>query len=232
MDVKTLEHEYAVAKTTDNFSQHQQFIKKLLSTDDPDVVDYHYRMLAIRDNRDLYLRLRAAFKKREDVAVRFLVSKIKVEQDPKLRNDILHLLGGLRSQEAAPLAREFLSHQSPEDRHIGCYVIGWVGTENDIHLLGDRLLNDPDPRVRETAATAHDQIMIRLPETKNRLLGNLKAALEKEKNENVIPWIIITIQYIMKKGFGLKENIEEATWSGSVERARVKAMKALELIES
>jgi hypothetical protein len=231
MDLEVLEREYTIAKETNNFSKHQQFIKQLLSSNEPPIVDYHYRLLTKRDNRDLCLRLRAAFKKRGVVAEGFLIDRFKVEQDPKLQGDILHLLGGLRSKEARPIALEFLAHQDQEHRNIGCYVLGWVGTKDDIALLGERLLHDPDAPVRETAATAHDQIMIRLPDTKTKLLSNLKTALEKEKNEEVMAWIIITIQYILKKKFGLKENIEEAEWSGDVSQAKIKALKVLESIK-
>jgi hypothetical protein len=50
--------------------------------------------------------------------------------------DILHLLGGLRSSKAAPLAREFVTHDDSYHRDVALYVLGWMGDDPDI-IHGD-----------------------------------------------------------------------------------------------
>ena len=231
MDISGLEREYDIAKATTGYSEHQKFIKQLLSSDEPEIVGYHFNLLKRRANWDLYQRVRYSFMKRGAAADRFLIDRIKTEKDPELQGDILQLLGGLRSKEALPLARNFIARQNPDHRHKACIVLGWVGTQDDIDILGDRLLNDSEPLIRGTAATAQRQLWRRLPDTKGKTLVNLKKALKSEEDEGTIALIIISLQSIMKKKFGLKENIEEREIVGDVERAKKKAMNALERID-
>ena len=230
MDIDTLEKEYNAAKETTNFTLHQNFIKLLLSSDDSETINFHFNLLKNRDNWNLYTRLRAGFKKRGIATEKFLIDKIKNESDDGLQADALHLLGELNSNEAVSISKDFIKHQDQTHRETACYVLGWLASENEIDYVADRLLNDSDADIRATAATSLDQIKLRLPETKPKLISILKNALESETNEEVAAWIIITLQYIMGKRFGLKENIDEAEWSGDVDKAKKKALKALEAI--
>jgi HEAT repeat protein len=227
MDKKELNNLYAAALATKNFSDHQKFIKVLLSSNDQAVIDYHFSLLKNRENQKLYLRLRAAFAKRGTPAGDYLVSLIQRERDPDLLGDALHLLGTMHRPEALPVARKLIGAANSELRDKACYVLGWVGTDEDVQRLGDCLLRDPDPKLRSDAATAHDQLRMRVPQSKDRLLTNLRIALNQEQDEEVLAWIIITIQYFLGKKFGLKEIIDEGTHTGDVLQARRKAQDAL-----
>jgi len=231
MDIETLEREFTLAKASTDYDQHQKFIKQLLSSDAPEIIAYHFSLLKRRENWDLYQDIRYAFRKRGAVAERFLVDKMKTESDPELQADALQILGGLRSKEVLPLARHFVSHQDPDLRYRACIVLGWVGTEDDIDILGNLLLNDSKGLIRGYAATALRQLWRRLPEAKPQILVNLKKALESEIDAEALPLIIVSLQSIMNKGFGLKENIDEGKITGNVQDARKKALKALELIK-
>lgn len=227
MDLKTLQSRYIETKGSDDFEKHAEFINLLLSSNEPEVIAFHYNLLRDRENRDLYLRLRAAFVKRGEAGERFLIARIQEEEDPALCADILTILGVMKSGAALPLARKALIREDPDLRHRGCYVLGWMGEMEDIDLLGDRLLHDPSPLVRKTAATAHSQFYERLPKAKNRLLKNLKQALETEQDQEVIGWIVATVQYILGKRFGLKEDIAENRLIGDIEKAKEKCLRVL-----
>jgi HEAT repeat protein len=232
MDTRDLERIYEEIKDTEDVSKYMQFTKDLLASSEPEVIDYHFGLLARCKNARLRQHIRAAFVKRGKPAEGYLSQKMKTTQDPALQADILHMLGRLRSEASKPLAREFAAHGDPDHRNTACYVLGWVGEKQDIPLLRHLLLNDPDARVRRDAATAHDQFMIRLPDVRKDLLANLGDGLRSEKDEEVLAWIVMTLQYILKKKFGLQENIEEATWSGNVDLAKAKALHALEVLEA
>lgn len=227
MNLESLKEKYRSASESDSYEVHEDFIKMLLSSSELEVLNYHYDLLRERQNRELYLRLRAAFVKRGQAAANLLVEKLKNEREPAMRADILHLLGRMRHEAALPLAREAIQSPDGDFRDRGVYVLGWMGEIEDIDLLKGRLLNDPDPKVRADAATAHDQIKDNLPGAKNKLLANLKEGLEKEKDKKVCGWIIVTIQDIIKKSFGLKEDIEEGEVRGNVSAAKQKCLAHL-----
>ena len=227
MDLATLQAEYAIAKASDRFPLHKRFTKELVSSNDPDVIRYHYGLLSDRENVRLYQLIRAAFIERGKPGEEFLVKRAHEEKDPGLRADILHLLGRMRNPLGLELARDAISSNDPEMRHRGCYVLGWMGTETDIDLLQARLSEDLDPYVRGTAATALRQVWFRLPATKPRLLKALRQALELEENDEVVTLIVVSAQTITEKRFGLRENIEERTITGDVNAAKKKCLLAL-----
>jgi len=222
-----LESEYRRVADTEDFAEHQAFIRDLLASNDPAVIDYHFGLLRDRRNQKLYQRLRAGFEKRGDAGAEYLVKRSSEEKDSRLLGDILHMLGKMRRPEAVPMARHLAKSPDPDLRDKAAYVLGWTGNQSDAEILGNLLLRDPDAKVRRDAATAHDQMRMRLPAATDRLLDNLRRALKQETDEDVLAWIIVTLQYFLHKSFGLKEHIEERKLTGNVMQARENAMAAL-----
>lgn len=215
------------AKRTDDFENHHAFTKALKSSNDPDILDYHYNLLRERSNRDLYLRIRAAFDERGPTVGDFLEEKARVEKDSAMRADILHLLGLVKHPAAVPMARDSLKAKDPELRRRACYVIGWLGQAEDVPRLRDILIHDPEPDVRATAATTHYQFYEHSKRSKMPLLRNLSDALSAEPDRGVVGSIILAVQYILERRFGIKWDREEDELLGDVESAREKCMKAL-----
>lgn len=232
MDIDKLQKEYDYAKEGDELSGERikrsfAFIKLLLSDNSPKVISFHYDLLKKRDCKDIYYDVRAAFKKRPE-AEEFLLKQLPTETDPITLGDILHLLGGIRSLHAAPLARQFVNNENDFQREVALYVLGWVGTESDIEILNEHLLSESSSRLRITAASAHRQVYWRLAELKNKLLVSLKRGFEKETDDEVITQIIIMIESIALKRLGLREDKEDPyIIHGDVQKAKVKATKFL-----
>ena len=227
MDVEDLEQKYRAAERSDDSRRHRRFCKLLLSSDDPEIVDYHFHLLKRRDNWDLYLEIRAAFEERGSEVEKYLIERLDAEQDPALQSDALHLLGMMDSAAARPAARRFIQHPGPELREVACYVLGWVGTPEDVEVLHDRLVNDVEPEIRSTAASAHSQLAERRPEATERVVDSLKRALTKEQDEIVAGWIIIALQDVTGLDFGLEEEIGEDDFAGDVEAAKTSALREL-----
>jgi HEAT repeat protein len=233
MNINEIKKEYEFAKRGESLSEGEQvkrnmrFIKILISDNSDEVINYHYNLLKNREYKDLYYDIRAAFKKRPE-AENFLLNTLPTETDPIAIGDILHLLGGLRSSKAAPLAREFVNNDNDYQREVALYVLGWVGDESDISILGEHLLGEASSRLRITAASAHRQIHFRLPELKNKLLASLKQGFEKETDDKVIPWIIVMIESIALKRLGLREDKQVPyIIHGDTEKAKLKTAKFL-----
>lgn len=158
----------------------------------------------------------------------FLLDKSKTEADPYMQAEILQLLGHLKSIHAATLSREYLTHEDVRHREVALFVLGWVGNESDISLLNKHLLNEQYPHLRITAASAHRQIAHRIPELKIKLIRSLKQGFENEKDDEVIPWIIIMIETILIKRLGIREDKDEPDiWHGDLEKAKKKTAQFL-----
>ncbi len=237
MNIDLLKKEYEFAFNGINLSEEEQvkrnmkFIKLLLSNNDPEVVDYHYNLLKYREYKDLYYDIRASIKKRPQIE-NYLFNKIDIETDPVTQGDILHLLGGLRSVHAASMARSYVSHENDYHREVALYVIGWVGIEDDIKILHKHMLEEQNPHLRITAASAHRQIAWRLSDSKDAILKSLKVGFENEKDDGVLSWIIIMIGSVSDKKLGLIEDRDDPyVLKGDLYKAKKKTEDFLKTIE-
>lgn len=227
MNVSELEQQYLAAKQTDEFDVHTALVRALLASNDRDVLELHYRCLRDRGNRDLYLRLRAAFAERGAAIGDFLLEKAAHETDASMRADLLHLLGRIDHPAAVPMARDALQAADADLRHVGCYVLGWLGKREDLDRLHDRLVHDEDARVRRTAAQAHDQFHLHAKRSKTAVLESLHRALAAEKDDEVAGWIVLSVQHVLGKRFGIRWDREEDELRGDVPSAREKCLRAL-----
>ena len=179
MDIIRLQKEYEYATEGEHLSdgerveRNMNFVEILLSDNSSETINYHYNLLKKREYKNFYHYIRAAFKKRPE-AEAFLLKRLSMETDPITLGEILHLLGGIRSSYATPLARQFVNNENDFQREVALYVLGWVGTESDIEILNEHLLSERSSHLRITAASAHRQMYWRLAELKNKLLASLK----------------------------------------------------------
>jgi len=212
--------------------EQREFIGALLEQHDRDTLDFHFGLL--RDDRhfSFYCAIRAAFEKRGPVAEPFLIERFQVEQEPRLRGDALQLLGHMRSKRARGLATQVITADVAGLRYCAVIVLGWVGTVRDMEtVLRDRLLHDPSPFVRGNAATAFRQVWYRIPRAKDSaigILGEALEALEAEEDEDPIGSIVVTLQTIMKRRFGLREVDDEPDIVGDVGAAKARALRSVE----
>jgi HEAT repeat protein len=211
MTLDELRSRYEAVKDSDDVAPIMAFTKDLLAETGPEALRFHYDLLRQRDNRKLYQHLRAAFLKRGAPAEQFLLSRLDEEADPKMRADVLQLLGHFRNPIALERAREAVASDDPDYRYRGTFILGWMGGVQDIPLLNERLLTDTDDLVRSTAAPAQ--------------------GLQTETEEPVIQAIVLALQTILKKRFGLRENVEEREVAGDVRAAREKALRALDRLD-
>ncbi len=203
------------------------FKKMIANHHDPEYLPPFYNLL--RNCKIAILRsiLRKDFITRPN-AEGFLIDQSKIETDSYMQGEILQLLGHMKSSCAAPMAREYLNHNQNGHREVALFVLGWVGTENDIPLLTKHLLMEQEPHLRITAASAHRQLAHRMPELKMKLILSLKQGFENEKDDEVIPWIIIMIETVLIKRLGIREDKDNPdVWHGDLEKAKKKTVQFL-----
>ncbi|WP_029410859.1 hypothetical protein, partial [Treponema pedis] len=93
----------------------------------------------------------------------------------------------------------------------------------------ERLQNDTDDELRGEAATAMRQIWFAKRTTAEDILPYLCHAVVKETAEETLSSIIIVIQDLLQRKFGLQERINEGIITGDPVKAKEKVIKTLKL---
>lgn len=104
-----------------------------------------------------------------------------------------------------------------------------MGNKDDLPLLNERLQNDTDDKLRGEAATAMRQIWFAKRATAEDILPYLYRAATKDTAEETLPGIIIVIQDLAQRKFGLQERINEGIITGDPVKAKEKVIRALKL---
>ncbi|QSI05302.1 HEAT repeat domain-containing protein [Treponema pedis] len=194
------------------------------------ILDFHLNLLKNRENKDLYYRMRAYFSDRPKEKIQvFLLDRLDKEQDNVLKADIIQILGHIKSAKILPYVREHIKSKDGNIRERCIIVLGWMGNKDDLPILNERLQNDTDDELRGEAATAMRQIWFAKRATAEDILPYLYRAVVKEAAEETLSSIIIVIQDLLQRKFGLQERINEGIITGDPVKAKEKVIKALKL---
>ncbi|WP_295811433.1 HEAT repeat domain-containing protein [uncultured Apibacter sp.] len=202
----------------------------LISSNDKEMLEFHYSLLKIKDDAVLYYEIRTTFEERpKEIIEPFLLDKLKTEQDISLKGDIIQLLGGIGSFEILPYVKSNIKSEIRDIRYRCIIVLGWIGTKEDLPILNERLINESDDELRGYAATAMRSLWSDNKLSKEDILPYLYSALVNENSEETLSSIIITIQDLLKRKFGLQERIDEGIITGDVFKAKEKVIQKLGL---
>jgi hypothetical protein len=232
--IETLQNKFNKIKDTSAFSIHYSFIEKLTASNDMEYLDFHYQLLKEKNiDDDLYQRLRNNYAKRGTYAETYLLKKLVSETDTYLQGDVLQILGqmkyhgGKRLAETAEWARRLLNSENNSLRCRAIWVLGWLGTADDIDILSNILFTDDNNENRGWAATAFMQIFFSDSSEAEKSLGYLKKALETEKDYFTLEMILASIQEIMGKKLGISSRSHEQAPKEKVDKAVKKALKLM-----
>lgn len=207
--------------------------KELLSNDSEECLELHYRMSYDMSVKEGVRNMIKSFfysdidnKRDKQKTTKFLYGKYENETDSQLKADILKILGHLRVQEARILSLQAIKSSNYDLRYSSIIVLGWTGTEKDLPVLNEQMSNDPDGQLRGYSATAMRQIWYNHPKTKGLIAGYIHNAASKELNTDTLIGMIITIQTLYRKNFGIKESAY-GDLSGDVLEGKEKMMAFL-----
>ncbi len=202
----------------------------LLKSNDDEILEYHFSLLKLNIDATLYHHLFEDFEKRPfSIIEPFLLKKIHDAQDIFLRGEAIQLLGSIGSNKILPYVKEHIKSKDKNIREHCIIVLGWMGDKNDLPLLNDRLQNDTDDELRGEAATAMRQIWFAKRATAEDILPYLYHSVVKETAEETLSSIIIVIQDLLQRKFGLQERINEGIITGDPVKAKEKVIKTLKL---
>lgn len=202
--------------------------KELLSSDSEDYLELHYNMSNDKSIKEGLRNMIKSFfyseienKRDKQKTAKFLHKKYINEADVLIKADILKMLGHLRVPETRELALNEIKSSNYDLRYSCIIVLGWIGTKKDLLILNEQMLNDPEGQLRGYAATAMRQIWYNHPETKDEIAGYICKAAQQEENTDALTGMIITIQTLYRKKFGIKESTY-GDISGNVQDAKEK----------
>ena len=132
-------------------------------------IEYHYSLITDKKISDGFRRnLISRFDEHGDEGETFLLSKLDNNEDTASHAEMIYLLGKLGNRHNSKLKNKTLDYArklalSPDiyTRDRAIIVLGWIGDINDIPLLTDRLLNDPNNYCRAWAASSFMQMWFR-----------------------------------------------------------------------
>ncbi|MDR1275951.1 MAG: HEAT repeat domain-containing protein [Candidatus Accumulibacter sp.] len=205
-----------------------EFKESLLESDERDRLEFHFSLLPEIDDEDLYRDVLYFFTCRRDKSgvADFLHEKYENESDATLKSDILRTLGLLKAPIARELSLREITSPNRESRYNSIIVLGWTGKKKDLPVLNERMQNDPDGQLRSYSATAMRQIWYEHPKSRDAIAAYIRAAAPQEKDAEALTGMIITIQTLTRKKFGIKEG-DYGDISGDVEQAKEKMIAFL-----
>ncbi|MCR6479062.1 HEAT repeat domain-containing protein [Variovorax sp. ZS18.2.2] len=230
--IESLRQRFNAIRIDTDVSDMFDFGADLLELQSPEALDFHYALL--RDtgmDGELYDWLCRKFSDRGDAGEDHLHARFAQEQDASLQATVLQMLGtfkyrkGRRLKDTAALARAALGSPHDDLRCKGLWVIGWLGTTADIAKVAPLLAKDPVPANRHWAASALMQIFFNHRSAAPRALACLREALEAETDAVVLGGILVAVQEIAGKKFGLASNSHEAPSAEKLEAALAKARR-------
>jgi hypothetical protein len=234
MSTQDLKLKFEQFKAEDSLMDNMSEIKKdLLSSDSDDYMEFHYDLSCdesikegLRNWIKSFFYSEVENKRDKQKIAKFLYEKYHKETDVSKKADILKMLGHLRVQEARILALNEIKSLDYDLRYSSIIVLGWTGTEKDLSVLNEQMLNDPDGQLRGYSATAMRQIWYNHPDVKDKIAGYIFNAVQQEKDTDALTGMIITIQDLYRKKFGIKESRYGDT-SGNVSDAKEKMIAFL-----
>lgn len=231
-DLKTLQLEFEKVRMSDNYSEIITYCALLSNSN---FIDFHYSLLNEKNvSNKMHQLLRRNFTHHGIDGEKFLIEKIKTEQDIFLKGDVLQMLGtykyvsGKLLDETAQYARNFL--QSPEDtlRYRAIIVLGWVGNASDVDLLAQALFTDINNQNRGWGASGMMQLFFHEPKIKNKVMAHLQKALETEQDYFTLACILASLQEIAHKKWGISSTGRpENEKKEQLDKAKQKAIKFL-----
>lgn len=186
---------------------------KLLSADDENTLEFHYQIAqddslkeGLRNMIKSFFYSEIENKRDKKKVAAFFIEKYSAILNDDEKSDILRILGHLRIPESRNLSLNALNSSNYNLRYSSVIVLGWVGLPEDIAVLSKNMVSDESGQLRGYSATAMRQIWFNYPKTKDEIVKYIYEAIDNEKNVEAITCMVITVQELLKKKFGIKES--------------------------
>lgn len=237
MELKELKDKYERYYGTDELMDHIFDLKKdLLSSDSYEFMEYQYHLMNNEELTEGERNLIKSFfysevvnNRNKEKVIDFLLKKYTNEKNIANKASLLRMLGHLRAPIAKKITIEEIKSQDYNMRYSSIIVLCWIGNNEDLIILNEVMLHDPESKLREFAATAMRQIWYNHKSAKLKITKLINNAIQEENNPEALVGMILTIQTLYNKKLGIKES-QYGDVSGDVVKAKEKCIKELDKI--
>ena len=160
-----------------------------------------------------------------------VINELENDIDMEHHGTILFCLGKIidsrrgKQKKVIEYVKKNINNPNENTRENAIIVLGWLGGNREIDLLGNILLNDTNNKCRAWASSSFMQISFRKKLNTERVLPYLYKSIQKEKDYFVIEVVIVALQEIIKKKFGLNKKDMNINNIEAVEQSKNKVLK-------
>jgi len=194
-------------------------------------VEYHYSLWTDETlNEKFRHSLRHRFDEHREKGAELLLSKLDNNEDKDFHPDIIFCLGLLADrpkiakERTLEYARKFADSDNDYLRDRAIIVLGWIGSIQDIPLLGEHLLNDTNAKCRTWSATSFMQMYFRRKSQSlvDKALPLLKQAISQEIDYFALGCMINVVKELTGKDFALPQYAIDNIDSERIDKAKLK----------
>jgi hypothetical protein len=226
-------------KNTNNLKDKIKYLKFVWELMRTPYTDYHYSLMVNKKtNENFKEALWSRFDEHSDAEI-FLLNKLNEKLDEEYHGKILYCLGKIIDQkngkEKAKIleySRKYAKNSNEKIREKAIIVLGWIGGNEEIELLGNILLKDSYNKCRAWASTSFMQMSFRKKIDMERVLSYLHKSIKQEDDNFVIGCIIETIQETTKKKFGLLKKDLDINNIEAINNSKIKVLKYFEKLNN
>jgi hypothetical protein len=177
-------------------------------------VEYHYSLITDKEiSEDFYQHLWLRFDEHREKGAELLLSKLDNNEDMAFHAAIIFCLGKFANksktveERTLEYVRKFANTDDDLLRETAIIVLGWIGSEKDISLLGEHLLNDTNAKCRTLSATSFMQMYFRRKSQSlaDKALPYLKQAISQETDFYALGCMIDVVKELTGKKFDLPQ---------------------------
>ncbi|MDR1760903.1 MAG: HEAT repeat domain-containing protein [Bacteroidales bacterium] len=224
-DLQEFENWYKIAQK--NEDEQLEFVWAIMKSP---YTEYHYSLIINKSTSEKFRsNLWSRFDEHREKAAELLLSKLDNNEDTEFHPDIIFYLGKLadkkiEKEQTLEYVRKFANDDNENLREKAIIVLGWIGSIQDIPLLGEHLLNDSNAKCRTWSASSFMQMYFRKKSQSlvDKALYYLKQAVSQETNYFALGSMINVVKELTKKKFDLPQHAIDNIDKERIDKAKLK----------
>ena len=224
-NLKELADWYKIAQNDDE--EHLKFVWEIMKSP---YTEYYYSLITDRNTSGKFRSiLWSRFDEHREKGAELLLSKLDNNKDTEFYPEIVFCLGKLaekkiEKERTLEYARKFANSNNDFLRDRAIIVLGWVGNEKDIPLLGEHLLNDTNAKCRTWSASSFMQMYFRRKSQSlvDKALPYLKQAISQETDYFALGSMIDVVKELTGKKFDLPRHAIDNIDKERIDNAKLK----------